>query len=123
MLACCLHRSVGRHLDQPTTVIHRDVVLISRTPRHERHRLQVCTHHFTLISMAKNSSTLTVTSKGQVTFRRPIFDHIRAAYGDCLVVDLLPGTHAEAHAAARDGIGGFLGIPAHPGEQMVTRTD
>ena len=70
--------------------------------------------------MVKNSSTLTVTSKGQVTFRRAMLDHLEAAPGDRLVVDLLPGGRVEVHAAARGRIDSFIGILARPGEQPVT---
>lgn len=70
--------------------------------------------------MTKNSSTLRVTAKGQVTFRRAILDHLGAAPGERLVVDLLPGGRAEVHAAARGRIDDFIGTLAQPGERTVS---
>ncbi len=72
------------------------------------------------MSMTKNSSILTVTAKGQVTFRRAILEHLGAAPGERLVVDLLPGGRAEVHAAARGRIDDFIGALARPGERTVS---
>ena len=73
--------------------------------------------------MAKNSSTLKVTAKGQVTFRRSVLDHLGAGPGDCLVVDLLPGGRAEVHVAARGSIDDFIGMLARPDEKTVSIED
>lgn len=73
--------------------------------------------------MAKDSSTLTVTAKGQVTFRRSVLDHLGAGPGDRLVVDLLPGGRAEVHAAARGRIDDFIGALMRPDERTVSIED
>jgi len=73
--------------------------------------------------MAKDSSTLTVTAKGQVTFRRSVLDHLGAGPGDRLVVDLLPGGRAEVHAAARGRIDDFIGALTRPDERTVSIED
>lgn len=70
--------------------------------------------------MTKDSATLTVTAKGQVTFRRSLLDHLGAAPGDRLVVDLLPGGRAEVRAAARGRIDAFINALARPGESSVS---
>ena len=70
--------------------------------------------------MTKKSSTLTVTAKGQVTFRRSVLDHLGAAPGDRLVVDLLPGGRAEVHGVARGRIDDFIGALAQPGDPTVS---
>lgn len=70
--------------------------------------------------MTKDSATLTVTAKGQVTFRRSLLDHLGAAPGDRLVVDLLPGGRAEVRAAARGRIDDFINALARPGETSVS---
>ncbi len=70
--------------------------------------------------MTKDSFKLTVTAKGQVTFRRSVLDHLGAAPGDCLDVHLLPGGRAEVHAAARGRIDDFIGALARPGERTVS---
>ena len=73
--------------------------------------------------MAKDSSTLKVTAKGQVTFRRSVLDHLGAGPGDRLVVDLLPGGRAEVHTAARGRINDFIGTLARPNERRVSVED
>ena len=70
--------------------------------------------------MAKSSSTLTVTAKGQVTFRRSVLQHLGAGPGDRLVIDLLPGGRAEVHAAARGRIDDFCGMLARPDAETVS---
>ena len=53
---------------------------------------------------------LTITSKGQVTFKKALLEHLGAAPGRRLDVDLLPGGRIEVKAApAEDDIGGFIG--------------
>ncbi len=70
--------------------------------------------------MKKDSLTLTVTAKGQVTFRRSVLDHLGAGPGDRLVVDLLPDGRAEVRAAARGGIDDFIGTLARPNQATVS---
>ena len=73
--------------------------------------------------MTRGNPTLTVTAKGQVTFRRSVLDHLGAGPGDRLVVNLLPGGRAEVHAAARGGIDDFIGVLAQPNERTVSIED
>jgi len=55
-------------------------------------------------------STLTVTSKGQVTLRRELLAHLGVAPGDKIIVDFLPSGRAEVRAAKTPAsIEGFLG--------------
>lgn len=46
---------------------------------------------------------LTVTAKGQVTFRRDLLAHLGARPGDKIVVDKLPGGRLAIAAERRDG--------------------
>jgi bifunctional DNA-binding transcriptional regulator/antitoxin component of YhaV-PrlF toxin-antitoxin module len=48
-------------------------------------------------------TTLTVTSRGQVTLRRDILRHLGVAPGDRIDVDLLPDAQAALRAANRRG--------------------
>jgi antitoxin PrlF len=70
--------------------------------------------------MVKDSSTLTVTAKGQVTFRRSVLDHLGVGRGDRLVVDLLPGGRATVHAAARGRIDDFIGALPQPEGRRIS---
>jgi antitoxin PrlF len=56
------------------------------------------------------TSFLTVTSKGQVTFRKELLDHLSVAPGDKLAVDVLAdGKLAIRAAKATNNIGDFIG--------------
>ena len=70
--------------------------------------------------MASDVSTLKITAKGQVTFRRAVLQHLGAGPGDRLVVDLLPGGRAEVRAAARRPIDDFIGVLARNGQKPVS---
>ena len=48
-------------------------------------------------------STLTVTAKGQVTFRKAVLDHLGVKPGDKITVDRLPGGRIEVRAAKPTG--------------------
>lgn len=48
-------------------------------------------------------STLTVTSRGQVTFRREVLQHLGIQPGEKIEVDLLPDGRAELRAARLGG--------------------
>lgn len=67
-------------------------------------------------------STLTVTSKGQVTLRRELLEHLGVVPGDKITVDFLPSGRAEVRAAKTSGsIEDFIGcLPTVPGEQAPT---
>ena len=47
--------------------------------------------------------TLTVTAKGQVTFRKDLLQHLGVNPGDKLEVDKMPGGRMEVRAARRTG--------------------
>lgn len=55
-------------------------------------------------------TTLTITSKGQVTFKRDLLKHIGSKPGDRLDVSLLPGGRLEVKAAPCDGIETIFGL-------------
>lgn len=48
-------------------------------------------------------STLTVTARGQVTFRKEVLQHLGIKPGDKIELDLLPGGLAELKAAQPKG--------------------
>ena len=68
-------------------------------------------------------ATLTITAKGQVTFRRAVLDHLGARPGDKLVLDLLPDGRAEVRAAPGGDISAFIGCLARGGEAPVSIAD
>lgn len=57
-------------------------------------------------------TTLTVTARGQVTFRKEVLQHLGIKPGDRIEVDLLPGGQAALKAAQPVGsvgeLAGFL---------------
>jgi bifunctional DNA-binding transcriptional regulator/antitoxin component of YhaV-PrlF toxin-antitoxin module len=52
---------------------------------------------------ADQMATLTVTSKGQVTLRKDVLQHLGVAAGQKLNVSKLPGGRVEVRAAVSDG--------------------
>jgi hypothetical protein len=48
-------------------------------------------------------ATLTVTAKGQVTFRKDVLKHLGVRPGEKISVELLPGGRVEAQAARLQG--------------------
>ncbi|HEY5793598.1 MAG TPA: AbrB/MazE/SpoVT family DNA-binding domain-containing protein [Bosea sp. (in: a-proteobacteria)] len=58
-------------------------------------------------------TTLTVTERGQVTFRKEILQHLGIRPGEKIELDLLPDGRAALRAARPPGtIDGFLGLLA-----------
>ncbi len=55
-------------------------------------------------------TTLTITSKGQVTFKKNLLKHLDSRPGDRLDVSLLPGGRLEVKAAPADGIESVFGM-------------
>lgn len=66
-------------------------------------------------------ATLTVTSRGQVTFRKEVLQHLGIAPGDKIELDLLPGGRAALKAARPAGtVDGFLGLLAGKTTKVAT---
>ena len=57
-------------------------------------------------------TTLTITSKGQVTFKKDLLNHLDAKPGDQLDVSLLPGGRLEVKAAPSGRIEDVFGFLA-----------
>jgi len=56
---------------------------------------------------------LTVTARGQVTFRKEVLQHLGIKPGDKMELDLLPGGKGVLHAAKPAGtMEGFVGLLA-----------
>ncbi|HUZ11568.1 MAG TPA: AbrB/MazE/SpoVT family DNA-binding domain-containing protein [Caulobacteraceae bacterium] len=66
-------------------------------------------------------TTLTVTARGQVTFRRDVLRHLGIQPGQKIELDKLPGGRVELRAARPTGsIGGFLGLLAGKTGKIAT---
>jgi transcriptional regulator, AbrB family len=65
-------------------------------------------------------ATLTITSKGQVTFKKALLKHLDSKPGDHLDVSLLPGGRLEVKAAPSGGIEGVLGLLAGKSRKAAT---
>ena len=57
-------------------------------------------------------TTLTITSKGQVTFKKELLTHLDSKPGDQLDVSLLPGGRLEVKAAPSGNIENVFGLLA-----------
>jgi len=57
-------------------------------------------------------TTLTITSKGQVTFKKDLLKHLDSKPGDQLEVSLLPGGRLEVKAAPSGRIEDVFGLLA-----------
>jgi len=66
-------------------------------------------------------TTLTVTSKGQVTLRRDLLHHLGIKPGDKINIDKLPQGRIEVTAARGTGkISDVFGILKRPGQPTLT---
>ncbi|OYW61223.1 MAG: transcriptional regulator [Bosea sp. 12-68-7] len=66
-------------------------------------------------------ATLTVTERGQVTFRKEILQHLGIKPGDKIELELLPDGRAALSAARPPGtIDGFLGLLAEKTTTVAT---
>lgn len=64
---------------------------------------------------------LTVTTKGQVTLKKEILDHLGIAPGDKIEVDrVAPGRVEVRPARSASGLEGFIGCLARPGTRKLT---
>jgi len=67
------------------------------------------------------STTLTVTSKGQVTLRKDILRHLGVAPGQKIDIEMLPDGRLEVRAAKRSrSIDHFFGSLERPGTKPLT---
>ncbi len=66
-------------------------------------------------------ATLTVTARGQVTFRKDVLQHLGIQPGDKIELDLLPNGRAALHAARPTGtIDQLFGILAGRTSKVAT---
>ena len=66
-------------------------------------------------------TTLTVTARGQVTFRKEVLQHLGIKPGDKIELDLLPDGRGILKAAKPVGtINGFLGLLAGKTNKIAT---
>jgi AbrB family looped-hinge helix DNA binding protein len=66
-------------------------------------------------------ATLTITSKGQVTFRKEILDHLGLRQGDKIEISLMAGGCATLRPARPSGsIDDFLGLLAGKTAKVAT---
>lgn len=64
---------------------------------------------------------LTVTERGQVTFRKEVLQHLGIKPGDKIELDLLPDGRAALSAARPSGtIAGFIGVLAGKTAKVAT---
>jgi bifunctional DNA-binding transcriptional regulator/antitoxin component of YhaV-PrlF toxin-antitoxin module len=69
----------------------------------------------------KAMTTLTVTSRGQVTFRKEVLRHLGVKAGDKIELDLLPDGQGVLRAAQRTGnINKFIGLLAGRTNKVAT---
>jgi bifunctional DNA-binding transcriptional regulator/antitoxin component of YhaV-PrlF toxin-antitoxin module len=66
-------------------------------------------------------TTLTVTARGQVTFRKDVLQHLGIKPGDRIELDLLPDGRGVLKAARSSGsIDGFVGLLAGRSSKVAT---
>lgn len=68
-------------------------------------------------------TTLTITSKGQVTFKRDLLKHLDAKPGDQLEVSLLPGGRMEVRASPSGRIEDVFGLLAGKTRKVASIED
>ena len=66
-------------------------------------------------------TTLTVTARGQVTFRKDVLQHLGIKPGEKIELDLLPDGRGVLKAARRTGtVAGCIGLLAGRTEKIAT---
>ena len=66
-------------------------------------------------------TTLTITSRGQVTFKKDVLQHLGLKPGDKIELDLLPGARGLLKAAQADGkIDDVIGFLAKRRKKIAT---
>ena len=69
-------------------------------------------------------ATLTVTSRGQVTFRKDVLRHLGTRPGEKIELVLLPGGRAELKAARSEGtIDDFVGLLAGKTKRVMSNEE
>ena len=79
--------------------------------------------HYFLLSQPEGvtMTTLTVTARGQVTFRKNVLQHLGIKPGEKIELDLLPDGRAELKAARPTGaIDDFLGLLSGKTKNVAT---
>ena len=66
------------------------------------------------------TTTLTVTTKGQVTLRKEILRHLGIIPGQKVEIDLLPNGRIEMRAKPAGSIEAFIGCGARPGTEPLS---
>lgn len=77
----------------------------------------------TLCVDARNNvmAKLTITSRGQVTFRKEVLNHLGVHPGDKLQIDLLPGGKGLVKAATQTGrLSDFFGLLSDHSKKVAT---
>ena len=78
-------------------------------------------HAGTEVTRRIHMSILTVTARGQVTFRKEVLQHLGIQPGEKIELDLLPDGRAQLRAARPSGsIDGFLGLLAGKRNKVAT---
>ncbi len=73
---------------------------------------------------AKAMTVLTVTARGQVTFRKDVLQHLGIKPGEKIEIDLLPDGRASLKAARPSGaIDAFIGLLAGKTNVVATIDD
>lgn len=69
-------------------------------------------------------TTLTVTARGEITFRKDVLRHLGIRPGEKIELDKLPDGRVALRAAKPSGtIDGFLGLLAGKSQKIVTLDD
>jgi AbrB family looped-hinge helix DNA binding protein len=66
------------------------------------------------------SITLTVTTKGQVTLRKEVLEHLGVHPGDRLEIDLLPSGRMQARAKSGKPVSSIFGMLEHHENRAMT---
>ncbi len=64
--------------------------------------------------------TLTVTTKGQITLRKEVLDHLGVRPGDQLEVELLPAGRMQASAKPGNPVSTIFGIMKRQADRAMT---
>jgi antitoxin PrlF len=70
--------------------------------------------------MVMRKNALTVTAKGQMTFRKDILQHLGVSSGDKVEVDKLPNGEVRLKALPKGKISDIFGILKRPGQPRLT---